>query len=145
MYKETITYTDYDGVERKETFYFNLSMAEITEMELSVAGGLSTALQIIAEKKNIPQVIKTIKDIIIRSVGIKSADGRRFLKSDEIREDFLQSEAYSELFMKMLSDADYAAAFMRAIVPADLAKAVEEYEKSHPETANNIVPMTPAE
>lgn len=145
MHKETITYTDYDGVERKETFYFNLSKAEITEMELSVAGGLSTALKIIVEKKNIPQVIKTIKDIIIRSVGIKSADGRRFLKSDEIREDFLQSEAYSELFMKMLSDADYAAAFMRAIVPADLAKAVEEYEKSHPETANNIVPMTPAE
>lgn len=145
MHKETITYTDYDGVERKETFYFNLSKAEITEMELAVSGGLSESLRIIMEKRDIPRTVSTIKDIILRSVGIKSPDGKRFIKSDEIREEFLQTEAYSELFMKMLSDAEYAAAFMRAIIPADLAKAVEEYEKSHPEIVDNIVPMTPVE
>lgn len=145
MYKETIKYVDYNGDERSETFYFNLSKAEITEMELAIDGGLSESLRVIMEKRDIPRTVSTIKDIILRSYGIKSPDGKRFMKSDAIREEFLQTEAYSELFTKMLSDAKYAAAFMQAIIPADLAKAVEEYEKSHPEIANNVIPMTPAE
>lgn len=140
MHKEVITYTDYDGNERTETFYFNLNKAEITEMELSVTGGLSESLKSIVEKKDVPNTIATIKDIILRSYGIKSPDGKRFQKSKEISEEFEQSEAYSELFMKMLSNAEYAAAFMNSIIPADLAKAAQEYVEKNPDAlAGNIV------
>lgn len=142
MHKEVITYTDYDGNERTETFYFNLNKAEITEMELSVTGGLSESLKSIVEKKDVPNTIATIKDIILRSYGIKSPDGKRFQKSKEISEEFEQSEAYSELFMKMLGNAEYAAAFMNSIIPADLAKAAQEYVEKNPDAlAGNIVKM----
>lgn len=142
MHKEVITYTDYDGNERTETFYFNLNKAEITEMELSVTGGLSESLKSIVEKKDVPNTIATIKDIILRSYGIKSPDGKRFQKSKEISEEFEQSEAYSELFMKMLGNAEYAATFINSIIPADLAKAAQEYVEKNPDAlAGNIVKM----
>lgn len=142
MHKEVITYTDYDGNERTETFYFNLNKAEITEMELSITGGLSESLRSIIEKKDVPNTIATIKDIILRSYGIKSPDGKRFQKSKEISEEFEQSEAYSELFMKMLSNSEYAAKFMNAIIPADLAKAAQEYAEKNPDAlAGNILKM----
>ena len=127
MHKEVITYTDYDGNERTETFYFNLNKAEITEMELSVSGGLSESLKSIIEKRDVPNTIAVIKDIILRSYGEKSPDGKRFIKSHELSEAFSQTEAYSELFMKMMGDSAYAATFMNSIIPADLAKAAEEY------------------
>ena len=132
MHKEVITYTDYDGNERTETFYFNLSKAEITEMELSVSGGFSESLKSIVEKKDVPNTIAVIKDLILRSYGVKSPDGKRFIKSKEISEEFEQTEAYSELFMKLLSNADYASAFMNSIIPADLAKAAQEYAEQNP-------------
>ena len=127
MHKEVIKYTDYDGNERSETFYFNLSKAEITEMELSVTGGLSESLKSIVEKKDVPNTIAVIKDLILKSYGVKSPDGKRFIKSKELSEEFSQTEAYSELFMKMLGDSEYAAGFMNSIIPADLAKAAQEY------------------
>ena len=78
MHKEVITYTDFDGNERTETFYFNLSKAEITEMELSVDGGLSESLKSVIEKRDIPKTVAVIKDLILKSFGIKSPDGKRF-------------------------------------------------------------------
>lgn len=133
MHKEVIKYTDYDGNERSETFYFNLSKAEITEMELSVTGGLSESLKSIVEKKDVPNTIAVIKDLILKSYGVKSPDGKRFMKSKELSEEFSQTEAYSELFMKMLSDAEYASNFMNSIIPADLAKAAQEYAAQNPD------------
>ena len=133
MHKEVIKYTDYDGNERSETFYFNLSKAEITEMELSVTGGLSESLKSIVEKKDVPNTIAVIKDLILKSYGVKSPDGKRFMKSKELSEEFSQTEAYSELFMKMLSDAEYASNFMNSIIPADLAKAAQEYVEKNPD------------
>lgn len=133
MHKELISYTDYNGESRSETFYFNLNKAEITEMELSVNGGLSESLKSIVEKRDVPNTIAVIKDIILRSYGIKSPDGKRFMKSKEISEEFSQTEAYSELFMKLLSDSEYAAKFMNSIIPADLAKAAEEYAEKNPD------------
>lgn len=133
MHKEVIKYTDYDGNERSETFYFNLSKAEITEMELSVTGGLSESLKSIVEKKDVPNTIAVIKDLILKSYGVKSPDGKRFMKSKELSEEFSQTEAYSELFMKMLGDSEYAAAFMNSIIPADLAKAAQEYAAQNPD------------
>lgn len=141
MRKETIKYTDYNGEERTETFYFNLSKAEITEMELSVDGGFSESLKVIVEKKDVPRTVQTIKELILKSYGEKSPDGKRFVKSKEISEAFSQTEAYTELFMKMLSDSKYAAEFMNSIIPADLAKAAEDYAAAHPEEMSNIISM----
>lgn len=120
MLKKTITYTDYNDVERKEDFYFNLSKAELTEMELSTAGGLAEMIQRIVNTQDAPKIVKVFKDLVLAAYGEKSADGKRFIKSEEIREAFSQTEAYSELFMELATDADAAAAFVNGIVPKDL-------------------------
>ena len=118
MLKKTITYTDYNDVERTEDFYFNLTKAEIMEMELSTTGGLAEMITRIVAAKDAPAIIKVFKDLVLKAYGVKSADGKRFIKSDEIREEFAQTEAYSILFMELATDADAAAKFVNAIVPA---------------------------
>ena len=121
MLKKTITFEDYNGVERKEDFYFNLSKAEIMEMELSTTGGLAEMIQKIVAAQDTPKLIKIFKDLVLRSYGIKSDDGRRFIKNDKLKEEFSQTEAYSILFMELATDADAAAKFVNGIMPADLA------------------------
>ena len=117
MLKKTIKYVDYDGNEREEDFYFNLSKAEIAEMEMSTNGGLDRMInRIIAERDN-KRIIELFKDLVLRSYGKKSDDGRRFIKNQELRDDFAQTEAYSELFMELATDADAAAAFVNGIIP----------------------------
>lgn len=118
MLKRTITYTDYNDVERTEDFYFNLTKAEIMEMELSTTGGLSEMITRIVNAKDAPAIIKIFKDLILKAYGEKSADGKRFVKSQEISEAFAQTEAYSILFMELSTNADAAAKFVNAIVPA---------------------------
>jgi len=122
MLKKTIKYTDYNGVERTEDFYFNLSRAELTEMELEVPGGLTAMLKKISETKDVPSLIKHFKDLILRSYGEKSADGKRFIKSKELTEAFTQTEAFTELYMELVSSADAAADFVNGIVPESVAK-----------------------
>ena len=122
MIKKTITYADYNGVERTEDFYFNLSKAEIMEMELSTTGGLAEMIQRIVAAQDQPAIIKIIKELILKAYGEKSPDGKRFVKSDEISTAFAQTEAYSQLFMELATDADAAAKFVNGIVPADMAK-----------------------
>ena len=114
MLKKTITYHDYNGVEYTQDFYFNLSKAEIMEMELGTTGGLAEMIQKIVAAQDAPSIIK--------SYGEKSADGKRFIKSDEISTAFSQTEAYSELFMELATNAEAAAAFVNGIVPAEMAK-----------------------
>ena len=99
MLKKTITYTDYDGVQRTEDFYFNLSKAEIAEMELSTAGGLDKTINRIVAEQDGARIIALFKDLVLKSYGKKSDDGRRFIKNQELRDDFAQTEAYSDLFM----------------------------------------------
>lgn len=118
MLKETITYTDYNGLERTEDFYFNLTKAEIMEMELSTTGGLSEMISRIVAAKDAPAIIKVFKDLILKAYGQKSADGKRFVKSQELCDEFAQTEAYSILFMRLATDADAAAKFVNRIVPA---------------------------
>ena len=118
MLKKTITYNDYNGVERTEDFYFNLTKAEIMEMELSTTGGLSEMITRIVNAKDAPAIIKIFKDLILKAYGEKSADGKHFKKSQEISDAFAQTEAYSILFMELATDADAAAKFVNAIVPA---------------------------
>ena len=117
MLKKTIKYTDYDGNERTEDFYFNLTKAEITEMELSHDGGLVKLIEKIVAEQDSKRIIEVFKDLILRSYGEKSPDGKRFIKNQELRDAFAQTEAYSDLFMELASDADSAAAFVNGIVP----------------------------
>ena len=120
MLKKTIKYTDYDGNEREEDFYFNLSKAEITEMELSKEGGMSEYIKKISATQNGPELIKLFKEIIIKSYGEKSLDGKRFIKNQELTEAFIQTEAYSELFVELASNADEAVKFINGIMPKNM-------------------------
>ena len=124
MIKKNITYTDYNGVERKEDFYFNLTKAEIMEMEMSTKGGLAEMIQRIVAAQDQPAIIKIFKELIIKAYGVKSPDGKRFIKNDEIVEEFIQTEAFSQLFMELATNADEAAKFVNGIVPADMAKQI---------------------
>ena len=117
MLKKTITYTDYNGVERTEDFYFNLSKAELAEMELSVDGGMSKMIENISKTNDIPSVVKFFKEIILKSYGEKSEDGKRFKKSEELSESFSQTEAYSEMFMEFFTDTESAISFINNIIP----------------------------
>lgn len=118
MLKLTRTYTDYNGLSRTEDFYFNLTEAEVTEMELSVDGGLVEMINRIVAAKDGKQIIALFKDIILRAYGEKSPDGRRFIKNQELRDAFAQTEVYSDLFMELATDAVAAANFVNGIVPA---------------------------
>ena len=122
MLKETIAYTDYNGNERKEDFYFNLTKAEITEMEMSTTGGFAEMIQRVVAAQDAPSIIKVFKDLVLKAYGVKSPDGKRFIKSKELSDEFSQTEAYSELFMKLATDADAASKFINGIVPADMAQ-----------------------
>lgn len=123
MLKKTITYTDYNGTTRKEDFYFNLTQAEVTELEVSVEGGLVEMINRIVAAQNGKVIIETFKDIILRAYGEKSPDGRRFIKNQEVRDAFAQTEAYSNLFMELATDAKAASEFFNGIVPPKTEKA----------------------
>ena len=122
MLKKNITYVDYNGNERTEDFYFNLSKAEIMEMEMSTTGGLAEMIQRIVAAQDAPAIIKIFKELVLKAYGQKSADGKRFIKSKELSDEFAQTEAYSQLFMELATNADAAAEFVNGIVPADMAK-----------------------
>ena len=122
MLKKTIKYTDYNGVERTEDFYFNLNKAEIMEMQLTTVGGLDVYLKKILSAQDVPTLMGIFKDLILKSYGVKSDDGRRFIKNEKLREEFEQTEAYSILYMELSTDAESAAAFVNGIIPADVAK-----------------------
>lgn len=120
MLKKTITYTDYNDVERTEDFYFNLTKAEVMEMELGTTGGMADMIKRIIDAKDTPAIIKIFKDLVLKAYGEKSADGKRFIKNNEIRESFEQCPAYSEIFMELSTNADEASKFINGIVPADM-------------------------
>lgn len=126
MLKKTIEFVDYNGVTRKEDHYFNFNEAEITEMELSTVGGLSEMINSIIKAQDGPSIMKLFKDIILGAYGVKSPDGREFIKSDELSRKFSQTEAYSKLFMELVTDAEAAADFVNGIVPKNAAKAAKE-------------------
>lgn len=132
MLKKTVTYTDYNGLERTEDFYFNLSKAEITEMELSTAGGFAEMIQKVVAAQDGPTIIKVFKDLVLKAYGEKSADGKRFVKSEEIATAFSQTEAYSQIFMELATDAKAASAFVNGIVPADMAAEAAKATANNP-------------
>lgn len=117
MLAREITYTDYDGVERTETFYFNLSKAELAEMQLTHEGGYSEYIERIVKAKDQIQLVKAFKSLILQAYGEKTEDGKRFRKSEELSDNFSQTEAYSELFVDLISNTDAAIAFVNGIMP----------------------------
>ena len=131
MLKKPITYTDYNGVERTEDFYFNLSKAELMEMELGVTGGMTEMLNKIIAAKDAPSLMKTFKEMIMKSYGVKSDDGKRLIKSEELSIAFTQTEAYSVLFMELITDDKAAADFVNGIIPNEIQAEVAA------KTANN--------
>ena len=123
MYAKKITYEDFDGNKLTETFYFNLTKAEIVEMQLSTSGGFAEKIQKIIDAQEVPEIIKTFKELILASYGEKSPDGKHFLKKRDghrLSDDFAETNAYSVLFMELATDANAASEFINKIVPADL-------------------------
>lgn len=120
MLKKEIKYVDYDGNDRKETFYFNLSKPEIVEMQFSTAGGLTQQLEKIVAEQDQKRIIEMFKALILQAYGEKSPDGKRFIKSKELSEEFSQTEAYTSLFMELATNAESATEFIRGIIPKDL-------------------------
>lgn len=117
MLKKTITYKDYNDVERTEDFYFNLSKAEVVEMEMSTTGGLTEMIKNVIAAQDTPSIIRIFKDLILKAYGEKSPDGKRFIKSEEISNSFSQTEAYSKLFMELATNANSASDFVNGIIP----------------------------
>lgn len=130
MLKKTITYEDYNGNTITEDFYFNLSKAEVIEMEASTTGGYGEMLKKIVEEKNIPLMMTTFKTFILKSVGLKSEDGKHFRKNPEIVADFESSEAYSVLFSELCTSAEAATAFIAGILPMDATQRKDLLEKA---------------
>ena len=124
MITKTIKYTDYNGVEREEKFLFNLSKAELMEMEMSTTGGMAEMIQKIVEAQDAPSIIAIFKKLILKAYGEKSADGKRFIKVDDKGIDlsigFSQTEAFSQLFMELATDAEAAANFIKGVIPNDI-------------------------
>lgn len=125
MYKKTLTYSDYNGVERTEDFYFNLSQAEIAEKQMTTEGGYSAMLERIVKANNTPALFKEFKDLMLLAYGEKSDDGRRFMKIDpkdghRLADDFMQTEAFSMFLVELVTDSKVAAEFVRAIIPGKI-------------------------
>lgn len=132
MLKKTIKFIDYDGNERTEDYYFNLNKSEATKMELSTTGGLTQMIEnIIAEQDN-PAIIKLFEDLILKSYGKKSPDGRRFMKSEEISRDFMETEAYDQLFMELITDPKKVVAFVNGVISFN----EKDISKGAPQGAN---------
>ena len=126
MLKKTITYTDFEGIERTEDFFFHLSEAEVIEMEHSVDGGLTSVLTNIVKSPNPREIVKYFKEIILRSYGEKSSDGRRFVKSPELSKQFAETPAYSVLFMELSKDDKAASNFVNSVIPQKKSSVVPD-------------------
>lgn len=129
MLKKTIPFTDFDGVQQTEVWYFHMSKAEIVEFQLEFGGveegGLQKRIQEVIQTKDPKVIMGLFKDMIGRSVGKRSADGKRFMKSEELTKEFMQTEAYSAFFMDLVTNAQSGAEFIRGIVPGDMADKVD--------------------
>lgn len=122
MLKKTITYTDYNGVEREEDFYFHMSKPELLEMELTTVGGYTDMINKIIAAKDQSALLNIFKEFVFKAYGEKSPDGRQFMKSEAISKAFSETPAYSEIYMELVTDADAAARFVNGVIPEELQK-----------------------
>lgn len=129
MLTKKIKYVDFDGEEREEEACFHISKAELTQMRLSASGGMEKRLRRIIDTKDQPALIKQFAELLDMSYGVKSDDGRKFMKSPEILADFKATEAYSQVFMELLSSDEAASEFIKAVLPSDLVEEAEAEAK----------------
>lgn len=129
MLKETITYVDFNDLERTEDYYFNLTRTELIRMEMSKNGSLTGLITKITKANDMPDIFEAMETMILKAYGEKSVDGRYFNKSEEISKNFMNSPAYDKLFEKLTTDANYAYKFLMGILPKDLA----DQAKNNPE------------
>lgn len=138
MITKTITYTDYNGNKVTEDFYFHFSEAELMEMQLGEHGGFNQRIQKIINAVDQPALIKLVKQFVLDAYGVKSSDGKRFMKNDELRTAFLENPAYSQIFMELAMDDVKAAEFVNGVVPDHMKKDIAEAMKNNvPATAVN--------
>ena len=130
MLKKTITYTDWNDVERTEDFYFNLTKTELVKMQLEDHGAFADKIRAIIRAKDTIEIINVLESMVLKAYGEKSPDGRRFMKSDAISRAFIESPAYDALYMELIQDPEKFAAFVNSLIPADLAAQDEEMQKS---------------
>ena len=126
MLKKTVTYKDLNGKERTETFYFHYFESEIMDMEMSEEGGLAERIQRIIDAKDQASLLKVIKKFVIDAYGVKSDDGRRFNKSQEVKDAFVECPAYSKIYMELLTNDELAAEFVNKVVSEDMAAQLAE-------------------
>lgn len=145
MLKREIKFTDYEGNEKTRSFYFNMTKAELVELEANQPGGINATIERIQEAEDVKTLIALFKEIILMSVGERSDDGEYFSKSDAIRARFAGHPAYSELFMSLATDADAAADFLQGVLPPDLVKqAQEQLRQEQPQDKPLAPPAPPA-
>jgi hypothetical protein len=136
MLKREITYEDFNGEKATDTFYFNLTKTEIIELEVSYEGGLEAALKRIVATNDSKNLIAEFRRIVLLAYGVKSDDGKRFIKSNELREEFSQTAAYDALFMELATNDEAAATFIKGIIPKDMTQEVAKSEVS-------VLPLPP--
>lgn len=129
MLKKTVSYVDFNDQKREEAFYFNLTKSELAELELSEKGGLSELIKRVVKEEDLGEIIKIFKKLVLEAYGQKSEDGRRFIKSPELKEEFAQTAAYDELFMSLATNAEEAAKFVNALIPQETRKELEKQQK----------------
>lgn len=136
MFSRTFEYTGYDGQPHKDTWWFNLSEAELYKLELSNLGGMNGMMNRLLRESKPGEIVEVFESLILSAVGERSVDGRKFIKNQEIRDDFYQSKAYSDLFVELVSSGEKLAEFLKGAIPAEvaaeLAKAEEEKSKDKP-------------
>jgi hypothetical protein len=137
--KRDITYEDFNGERVTDTFYFNLTRTEIIELELSYDGGLEASINKIIKAENVNALIMEFKKIVLLAYGQRTEDGKRFIKNDQLKEEFSQTAAYDALFMELATDDDAAATFIKGIMPSDIVK---EMAKTKTETVH-LPPLPP--
>jgi hypothetical protein len=140
--KKTITYIDFNEEEVTEEFFFHLSKAELIELEMSHQGGLTEALKKIIVAEDGKAIIAEFKNIILGAYGQKSADGRRFIKNQTLRDEFESSEAYSTLFMELVTETEKAIEFINGIIPAGMAEEVARVKESQGATVTELPART---
>lgn len=124
MLKRAIKYEDYNGDPAEDVHYFNISKPELIEMEVEEAGGLSVMIEACIEAKDHKTLIKLFKKIVLEAYGVKSEDGKRFIKSEELRREFSQTAAYNALFIELATDDEAAATFLKGVLPKDMVDSI---------------------
>lgn len=136
MFKKTITYKDFNGQQRTEDFYFNLTEAEVIEwLTTNTDATLDEVLNQMRKKSDISGLLSATKDLIYRSYGEKSVDGRRFVKTPEVKASFMETNAYSALFMELCTNAEKSAEFLNNIIPEEMAARIKDISDKHPDAS----------